>query len=254
MPKYRCAGRLTPPTSSVPTVSQCPHPPFGRAANVPACLGLSLGRYLQPDPIGLRGGANSYNYAGANSIRRVDRRGLCAEDLCIVEGIVAVEVWEFITAVVGAAETTTAVAAATEGTGDEPKSEDKPELLNPIGRGNAGKATDEGENSCPVPNDKPSLVDDERKIHILDGDETGGGHRAGTGNPGKSEFPADWSDDKILGEISDVATDPNSDVTPGRGGKQVIRGTRDGVDIEIIYDPQKGRIITAYPTNVPRNP
>jgi len=32
----------------------------------------------------------------------------------------------------------------------------------------------------------------ERATHILDGDRWGGGHRRGTGRPGKTEFPADW--------------------------------------------------------------
>jgi len=54
------------------------------------------------------------------------------------------------------------------------------------------------------------LVSPQKRTHILDGDATGGGHRAGTGNPGKSEFPAGWSDDKIIHEISDVATDPSA--------------------------------------------
>lgn len=33
-------------------------------------------------------------------------------------------------------------------------------------------------------------------------------HRAEAGKPGKTEFPASWNDDKILKEVSDVATDP----------------------------------------------
>jgi hypothetical protein len=41
-------------------------------------------------------------------------------------------------------------------------------------------------------------VSPDAKIHILDGDRQGGGHRHGTGQPGKSEFPPDWSDDKII--------------------------------------------------------
>lgn len=101
--------------------------------------------------------------------------------------------------------------------------------------------------------EKPNLVEPDRTEHILEGDKTGGGHRAGTGKPGKSEFPSDWSDDRVLGEISDVATDPQSSRQPGRGGREVVRGTRGGVDIEVIVD-QNGRIITGFPTNVPRNP
>jgi hypothetical protein len=101
--------------------------------------------------------------------------------------------------------------------------------------------------------DKPSLVDPKGEEHILDGDETGGGHRPGTGKPGKSEFPSGWTDEKIVGEISDVATDPNSARSPSRGGRTVVEGTRDGTDIRVIVDPS-GRIVTGYPTNTPRNP
>ena len=96
---------------------------------------------------------------------------------------------------------------------------------------------------------KPDLTDDKGRKHILDGDETGGGHRAGTGKSGKSEFPADWSDEKILGEISDVATDPRSKTS--QGGK-VSEGARGGVDIKVVVGG--GRIKTGYPTNRPRNP
>ncbi|MCD2452400.1 EndoU domain-containing protein [Methylicorpusculum oleiharenae] len=101
--------------------------------------------------------------------------------------------------------------------------------------------------------DKPNLLDPTAEDHIIYGDKTGGGHRAGTGNPGKTEFPTDWSDDKIKGEISDVATDPASSVSPGRNGRQVVEGTRDGIDITVIVD-SNGRIVTGFPTNVPRNP
>ncbi len=95
-----------------------------------------------------------------------------------------------------------------------------------------------------------------RRRHILDGDATGGGHRPGTGIPGKSEFPAGWSDDKIMNAISDVATNPNSIFTPGRGGRTVVTGTVDGVTITVILESpaRGGGIVTGFPTNVPRNP
>jgi Bacterial EndoU nuclease len=99
----------------------------------------------------------------------------------------------------------------------------------------------------------PHLITPDRAKHILDGDDTGGGHRAGTGKPGKSEFPADWSDDKILTEISDVATDPKSKRVPSWGGREIVTGTRDGIDIKVIVK-DGNRIITGYPTNVPQNP
>jgi RHS repeat-associated protein len=108
-------------------------------------------------------------------------------------------------------------------------------------------------NSC---GDNVDLSDPKARNHILDGDETGGGHRPGTGKPGKSEFPPSWSDDQIMHNISDVATDPASTYTPGRNGRTVVDGTRDGVDIRVILEnPQGGgRIVTGFPTNMPRNP
>lgn len=97
----------------------------------------------------------------------------------------------------------------------------------------------------------------ERRNHILDGEVRpngtyGGGHRGGTSFPGKSEFPVGWSDEKIMHQISDVATDPHSIVRPGRGGDIFVQGTRDGVDIEVLI--RNGQIWTGYPTNVPKNP
>jgi hypothetical protein len=50
----------------------------------------------------------------------------------------------------------------------------------------------------------------ERVEHILDGDKWGGGHRSGVGRPGKTEFPADWNDERINGHIMDVARSPEA--------------------------------------------
>ncbi len=98
---------------------------------------------------------------------------------------------------------------------------------------------------------KPDLTDEKGANHILGGDATGGGHRSGTGKPGKSEFPKDWSDEKIKGEVSDVATDPQSTHTQ-QGARTKSEGTIQGIDITVIHDGE--RIITAFPTNTPRNP
>ncbi len=48
----------------------------------------STGRYIQADPIGLRGGSNPYLYALGNPLKYSDPRGLCLEDLCIGEALV----------------------------------------------------------------------------------------------------------------------------------------------------------------------
>jgi len=96
-----------------------------------------------------------------------------------------------------------------------------------------------------------SLISPERLNHILNGDATGGGHAPGTGIPGKTEFPSDWSNDKIESVIEDVATDPNSTrVTQGR--TEIVTGTREGIDVKVVI--RNGEIVTAHPTNLPRNP
>lgn len=108
-----------------------------------------------------------------------------------------------------------------------------------------------------VTDDLVDLVSPSRRHHILDGEVRpngtyGGGHGAGTGYPGKSEFPARWSDEQIMHHVSDIATDPLSTTVRTQGRDVFVAGTRDGIDIEVLI--RNGEIWTAYPTNVPRNP
>jgi len=100
-----------------------------------------------------------------------------------------------------------------------------------------------------------NLASSQRTTHILTGDATGGGHLF-PGGAGKSSFPQSWSADRVMHEISDVATDPLSSFVTGRGGRTVVNGTRDGIDLRVILgNPREGGgIITGFPTNVPRNP
>lgn len=99
-----------------------------------------------------------------------------------------------------------------------------------------------------------TLAEDRRR-HILDGDGKGvGGHGPGRNTPNKSEFPADWPDEKVIDAIKDVANDPASVRTPADKGRTAVEGTRDGVDIRVIVGADGKAIVTAYPTNVPRNP
>ncbi|MCA8985892.1 MAG: EndoU domain-containing protein, partial [Planctomycetaceae bacterium] len=118
-------------------------------------------------------------------------------------------------------------------------------LLSRKGAGKAAQGLD----------DAIDLTDAKARKHILEGDATGGGHRPGTGISGKSEFPSGWSDAKILESISDIATDPT--VVWSKPDKRgYITGTKtiDGIDIKVVYDTKNQRIVTGYPTNVPRNP
>jgi Bacterial EndoU nuclease len=91
-------------------------------------------------------------------------------------------------------------------------------------------------------------VTPDRATHILDGDGTGGGHRHGAGKPGKTEFPASWNDEKIVGAIVDVARRPDQmPVHQEWNDRWVARGRRDDVGIVAVL-AQDGRIWTSWPT------
>jgi hypothetical protein len=95
--------------------------------------------------------------------------------------------------------------------------------------------------------DEIQLTDDQRRTHILDGDETGGGHRHATGRPDKTEFPADWSDERIVDAILAVARNP--DQAPERqdwNGRWLVSGRHDGVTIYAVVESD-GRVWTAWP-------
>jgi len=49
----------------------------------------TLGKFLQPDPIGLSAGTNLYDYVNDDPLNESDSTGRCAEDACIVEGSAA---------------------------------------------------------------------------------------------------------------------------------------------------------------------
>lgn len=84
-----------------------------------------------------------------------------------------------------------------------------------------------------------------RRTHILDGDVTGGGHRHGTGKPGKTEFPPDWTDEKITRNILSVAREPGR-VHQQWNGRWNASGERDGVGMTVIVNPD-ATIWTAWP-------
>ncbi len=100
----------------------------------------------------------------------------------------------------------------------------------------------------------PATVGPERRLHILEGDARGGGHRPGRGIPNKSEFPRGWSDDRIIGTIEEVANDPEAARRLEADGRTVVTGRRHGVDIRVVIDRDGRSIVTGYPTSTPRNP
>jgi hypothetical protein len=101
--------------------------------------------------------------------------------------------------------------------------------------------------------DRPKAEDihvtPERTTHILDGEPGGGGgHRHGTGIPGKTEFPASWDDKKIIDTVVDVARRP--DLPPKHqesNDRWVVRGTRDDVEVVVVV-ARDGQIWTSWPT------
>lgn len=99
-----------------------------------------------------------------------------------------------------------------------------------------------------------AVVGPSRRVHILDGDARGGGHRPGRGLPGKSEFPQGWSDDRIIEAIEAVANDPASTRRLEADGRTVLTGRRSGVEMRVVVERDGRSVVTGYPTNTPRNP
>jgi len=87
----------------------------------------------------------------------------------------------------------------------------------------------------------------DRRTHILDGDKTGGGHRHGTGLAGKTEFPADWGDDRIIDAVLAVAAKPDEGPErQRRNGRWRVGGEHDGVRIVAIVESDS-LVWTAWP-------
>ena len=118
------------------------------------------------------------------------------------------------------------------------------------------KKEEEKPTSATSPLAKPgeATLSDDRRKYILDGDgKGGGGHGPGRETPGKSPFPSDWSDEKAVEAVKDVANDPASTRSTADGGRTAVEGTRDGVDIRVIIGRDGKAIVTAHPTNIPAN-
>lgn len=88
----------------------------------------------------------------------------------------------------------------------------------------------------------------ERRRHILDGDleGPGGGHRPGTGRPGKTEFPAHWTDDEIITRVMQTARAPQRGFWNTDHKKFNVFAEYDGVTVLVSVN-RKGKVMTAYP-------
>jgi len=99
----------------------------------------------------------------------------------------------------------------------------------------------------------------ERATHILDGEsDGGGGHRHGTGRSGKTEFPGNWNDEKIMDSALDVARRPDCAPTLQHwNNRWICTGTRGDVEVSVIV-LRSGEVWTSWPEEggpgVVRNP
>jgi hypothetical protein len=93
-----------------------------------------------------------------------------------------------------------------------------------------------------------------RQQHILYGDTKGGGHHHSANRPCKSEFPEDWNEDTIIATVKKLAANDNANWQRQDNGYHVSEQTYDTLNIRIVLNQNRARIITAYPTNVKRNP
>jgi hypothetical protein len=102
--------------------------------------------------------------------------------------------------------------------------------------------------------DQAVILSDKRKQHILYGNGKSGGHKHGVGTPCKSEFPADWDDDKIINVTKRIAANDNLAWKQQDNGYHVSEYLEDDIRVRVVLGPRRERIITSYPTNVTRNP
>jgi hypothetical protein len=104
-----------------------------------------------------------------------------------------------------------------------------------------------------------NLASDARTTHILYGDGPASGGHLWPGQAGKTPFPQSWSGEKIMHEISDIATDPNVPFSradglsglyykSGKPARFVGHGVRDGVRIRVVCEPAGEGIITGFPS------
>ncbi len=90
--------------------------------------------------------------------------------------------------------------------------------------------------------------------HLLYGDQRGGGHLHGVGKECKSEFPAAWDKEEVITHVKRVAANDNLNWKQQNNGYYVAEEHVEGVKVRVVLNQNRTKIITAYPTNVPRNP
>jgi len=109
-------------------------------------------------------------------------------------------------------------------------------------------------NTLESPQNVAEVISPRARVHILYGDQRGGGHMHGAGKPCKSEFPAGWDEEKILVTVSKIAANDNVRWQQQNNGYFTGHETVDGIKIRVVKDREGDDVVTAYPLNTPRNP
>jgi filamentous hemagglutinin len=108
-----------------------------------------------------------------------------------------------------------------------------------------------------------NLASPQRTTHILAGEGPGKGGHLWPGQQGKTPFPSNWSPEKIMHNVSDIATDPKLTwlqqsgkigswfTNKGAPTRFTVFGERNGIEIKVVLEPAGEGIITAHPTQGP---
>lgn len=107
-----------------------------------------------------------------------------------------------------------------------------------------------------MPRERPApVLTTQGEQHLLYGDARGGGgHLHGANRPCKSEFPADWDAQEVISTVQRIAANDNLNWRQQDNGYHVAEDMVDNIRVRIVLSQDRSRIITAYPTNVTRNP
>ncbi len=106
----------------------------------------------------------------------------------------------------------------------------------------------------PLPALQPPVLSEQAEQHLLYGDKRGGGHLHGVGKACKSEFPQDWDKDEVITHVKKVAANDNLGWQQQDNGYYVAEDMVEGTRVRVVLNQTRTKIITAYPTNVERNP
>lgn len=97
------------------------------------------------------------------------------------------------------------------------------------------------------------VISPQARTHILYGDDKGGGHHHAANKPCKSEFPEDWSEQRIIDAIELIASNDNLNWKQQKNGYYTGEQQVGHLKIRVILNDNKTRVITGYPLNVVRN-